>query len=183
MQPENAIILPKWKGSIDDKGLVSLIPFLEYVAALGITDTREVLGTYKDSDSIPTEFARREAQARERWLTEKQTKKPRHGSGVGLFGKALGIKSGQGMIPVPEMEGLPTVSEGLEQGMMLHDVVRLRGQRQYQIIEKEIRENGEKWLKEMAADEEKMKQEAMKDVKSSFTGWLGAGNKSEKDEK
>ena len=28
-QPENAIILPKWTGQPGDKGLVSMIPFLE----------------------------------------------------------------------------------------------------------------------------------------------------------
>jgi import inner membrane translocase subunit TIM50 len=29
LQPENAIVLPKWKGDIDDKGLIALLPFLE----------------------------------------------------------------------------------------------------------------------------------------------------------
>ena len=29
LQPENSIILPKWKGDPNDKGLVGLIPFLE----------------------------------------------------------------------------------------------------------------------------------------------------------
>ena len=29
LQPENSIILPKWKGDAHDKGLVALIPFLE----------------------------------------------------------------------------------------------------------------------------------------------------------
>ena len=29
LQPENAIALKPWKGEVDDKGLVALIPFLE----------------------------------------------------------------------------------------------------------------------------------------------------------
>jgi hypothetical protein len=29
LQPENAIVLPKWKGDADDKGLIALLPFLE----------------------------------------------------------------------------------------------------------------------------------------------------------
>jgi len=29
LQPDNAIILPKWKGDAKDRGLVALIPFLE----------------------------------------------------------------------------------------------------------------------------------------------------------
>jgi len=28
-QPENAVILPKWKGNSEDTGLIGLIPFLE----------------------------------------------------------------------------------------------------------------------------------------------------------
>jgi hypothetical protein len=27
--PENAIVLPPWKGDPDDKGLIELVPFLE----------------------------------------------------------------------------------------------------------------------------------------------------------
>jgi TFIIF-interacting CTD phosphatase-like protein len=29
--PDNAIIVPKWKGDVRDKGLIDLIPFLECV--------------------------------------------------------------------------------------------------------------------------------------------------------
>jgi hypothetical protein len=29
LQPENAIILPKWKGDVNDKGLIALLPLLE----------------------------------------------------------------------------------------------------------------------------------------------------------
>lgn len=29
LQPENAVVLPKWKGDASDRGLVAMIPFLE----------------------------------------------------------------------------------------------------------------------------------------------------------
>ena len=178
LQPDNAIILPKWKGTPGDKELVSLIPFLEYLAAVGMGDARKVITSYKDTPSIPIEFAKREAQARERFNAQyaKDHGKRRGSPGIGSF---LGIKSGQGMVPVPEMEGIPTVAEGLEKGMMLHDIVRLRGQRQYALLDKEIRENGEKWLAEMAAEEKKMQEEAMKGMKAGLTGWIPGGKKEE----
>ena len=58
---------------------------------------------------------------------------------------------------------------------MLWDQIRERGQKNYQLIENEIRENGEKWLAEMAAEEEKARQEQMQSMKGSFTGMFGAG--------
>jgi len=66
-----------------------------------------------------------------------------------------------------------TPAEAFAQGKMLQDLARERGQRQYELLEKEIRENGEKWLKEEAAAEEKAKEEGMKAMKSGFTGWVG----------
>jgi len=66
-----------------------------------------------------------------------------------------------------------TPSEAFAQGKMLQDQARERGQRNYELLEKEIRENGEKWLKEEAALEEKAKEEGMKAMKSGFTGWFG----------
>ena len=63
-----------------------------------------------------------------------------------------------------------SLSEGFEQGKTYQDQVRERGQRQYELIEKEIRENGDKILKEMAEEEKKMNEEAMKGMKSSITG-------------
>ena len=43
------------------------------------------------------------------------------------------------------------------------------------MLEKEIRENGEKWLEEMKQEEEKMKEEAMKGMKTSVLGTIGLG--------
>ena len=74
------------------------------------------------------------------------------------------------------MGGEESLSEGFEKGKTYMDQVRERGQRQYEVLEKEIRENGEKWLKEMAAEEKKMQDEAMKGMQSKvFGGFFGGG--------
>ncbi|EEP76886.1 mitochondrial import inner membrane translocase subunit TIM50 [Uncinocarpus reesii 1704] len=168
-QPENAIILPKWNGDPKDMSLVALIPFLEYVAGMGIEDVRTVLkgfeGTY-----IPAEFARREKAMREKFekqLAEERAKRPKHS--VGAIASLFGIKPMGNAI-----DGLDhSTTEGLEQGKMLWDQIRERGQKQYQLIEKGIQENGEQWLAELAAEEEKAREEQMKGFKSSFTSFFG----------
>ncbi|KAL1965872.1 hypothetical protein VTN77DRAFT_5005 [Rasamsonia byssochlamydoides] len=165
-QPENAIILPKWKGDPKDKTLVALIPFLEYVAGMGIEDVRPVLKSFEGTN-IPEEFARREKIMREKFqkqLAEEQARRPRRG--VGALASLLGLKP-------RTLDGEQSAAEGLEQGKMLWDQIRERGQKNYQLMEKEIRENGEKWLAEMAAEEEKARQEQMKNMKGSLTSFFG----------
>lgn len=170
MQPENAIILDKWDGNPRDKTLVALIPFLEYVAGMGVEDVRPVLKSFEGT-SIPIEFAKREKIMRERFekeLAEEQKKRPR--SGLGTFASALGLKQ-------RALDGEQSPSEGLAQGKMLWDQIRERGQKNYEMIEREIRENGEKWLAEMAAEEEKARQEQMQSMKGSFASMFGGGEK------
>ncbi|PLB34325.1 protein translocase subunit TIM50 [Aspergillus candidus] len=171
LQPENSIILDKWNGDPKDKTLVALIPFLEYLAGMGVDDVRPVIKSF-DGTFIPLEFSKREKAMRERFeaqLAEEQKKRPR--SGMGTLASALGLKSGR------TMDGEQSPSEGLEQGKMLWDQIRERGQKNYQMIESEIRANGEKWLAEMAAEEEKARQEQMDQMKGSFTSMFGAGKK------
>ena len=178
-QPENAIILPKWKGDPKDTELVSLIPFLEYVHTMQYKDTREVLKSFKGKH-IPSEFARREAIARAQFEKEFNARKPKAPSGMGMLGSMLGLKpSNMSMMVVPE--GEPNPSEAFAQGKMLQDIARERGQRNYEMMEKEIRENGEKWLKEEQQQMEKAQAEAMGAMKSSFSSWFVSDSK--KDEK
>ena len=48
-------------------------------------------------------------------------------------------------------------------------------------MEKEIRENGEMWLKQMAEEEKKFQEEQMNNMKSGMFGFLGgSGNSPEK---
>ncbi|KAM5472925.1 mitochondrial inner membrane protein required for protein import [Microsporum audouinii] len=172
-QPENAIILPKWKGDSKDKSLVALIPFLEYVAGMGIDDVRPVLKSFEGT-FIPAEFAKREKAMRDKFekqLAEEKAKRPKHS--IGGIGALFGIKPAGSSIAGLE-DGQ---SGGIEEGKMLWDQIRERGQKQYELIEKEIRENGEKWLAEMAAEEEKAREEQMKGMKNSLTGFFGSGGK------
>jgi mitochondrial import inner membrane translocase subunit TIM50 len=169
LQPENAIILPKWKGQPRDKNLVGLIPFLEYVATMGVEDVRTALKSFEGKD-IPAEFALREAKAREAFnkaLAEEQAKKPKHSAGGWLMG-ALGLKDqSHGMVV-----GDVSVTEGFKQGKMLSDQIRERGQANYEAMEKEIRENGEKWLKEMQEEEKRLMEEQMKSMKKGAMSWF-----------
>jgi mitochondrial import inner membrane translocase subunit TIM50 len=175
-QPENAVILPKWTGDKDDKELVSLIPFLEYVAALEYDDVRKVLKSF-EGKHIPTEFARREAIARaefekQRGIKSKTKSKP----GVGLLGSLLGLKtSNMSMVVVPEGEQNPT--EAIAEGKMLHDIARDRGRRYMEALERDIRENGERYLKEQKEAMDKQQKEAMNDMMGGFAGMFIPGEK------
>lgn len=173
-QPENAIVLPKWEGNPKDTDLVGLIPFLEYIYTMQYGDVRNVLKSF-EGKNIPEEFARREAIARaefQKQLAGQRKKRPQQGGGgIGGLGSLLGLKSSNMSVMVPP-DGELNVAEQFAQGKMLQDIARERGQKTYEMMEKEIRENGEKWLKEEAAMQEKMQQEAMQSMKQSFSGWF-----------
>lgn len=157
-QPENAIIVKKFEGDSNDKELVSLIPFLEYIPAMRTKDVREVIKAFEGTH-IPTEYAKREAIARKRFeakLEEERKKHPR--SGLGWGARALGIK------PQPQFEGDITFAEALASGKMIQDIYRERGQREYERFDKLIRTEGPKWLAEEAAMAKKMQEEMMKSM-------------------
>ncbi|KAM5537861.1 hypothetical protein V8D89_008337 [Ganoderma adspersum] len=67
--PENAVILPKWTGDPRDRGLVSMIPFLESIAIFKTSDVRPVLQAY-EGKNIPTEFAKKEIEMKQRHIEE-----------------------------------------------------------------------------------------------------------------
>lgn len=170
-QPENAIVLPKWTGDPKDKELVSLIPFLEYIHTMQYKDVRDVIKSF-NGKHIPTEFARREAIARAEFEKQYNAHKRKHTSGIGALGSLLGLKpSSMSMMVAADGEQNP--SEAFAQGKMIQDIARERGQRNYEMLEEEIRKNGEKWLKEEQAMMEKAQTEAMTSMKSSLTGWIG----------
>ncbi|KAM0438543.1 hypothetical protein ACHAPT_001293 [Fusarium lateritium] len=177
-QPENAIVLKPWKGEPGDKELVGLIPFLEYIHTMQYADVRKVIKSF-DGKHIPTEFARREAIARKEFNAKQLASKHKHSSGVGALGNLLGLNpSNMSMMMSPEGEQNPT--EAFAQGKMLQDIARERGQRNYEELEKQIRENGEKWLKEEAEMMEKAQKEAMNSMMGSFSGIFGNNNPPEK---
>ncbi|KAL8708356.1 MAG: hypothetical protein Q9220_006736 [cf. Caloplaca sp. 1 TL-2023] len=187
LQPLNSIILPRWTGSPHDKELVSYIPFLEYIASMGLTDTRDVLKSFQGTH-IPSEYSRRENIAKEKFQQQfaaenaksrRRTSTSGGGGGGGGFLSSLGFGAGGGAAAAARggMEAEETLTEGFEKGKTYMDQVRERGQRQYEVLEKEIRENGEKWLKEMAAEEKKMQEEAMRGMQGKVLGgfWGGGG--------
>jgi import inner membrane translocase subunit TIM50 len=173
-QPENAIILPKWNGDPNDQTLVQLIPFLEYLATMGFDDTRPVLKSF-DGTFIPAEFARREKLLREKFYEKRQAEgKHRKKPSVAGVAGALGWKSNKPQLIDPST-GKPIKEEPLDGDKMLWDQIRERGQAQYMAFEKQIREEGEKWLSERAAEEKKLQDEAMKNMKGGILGYFGMG--------
>lgn len=170
-QPENAIVLPKWTGDPKDKNLVALIPFLEYIHTMQYQDVRKVLKSFEGKD-IPVEFARREAIARAEFEKQFNAHKRKAPSGMGALGSMLGLKPSNMSMMVPA-EGEQSPSEAFAQGKMLQDIARERGQRNYEMMEEEIRKNGEKWLKEEQLAQEKAQAEAMAGMRTSLTGWFG----------
>lgn len=175
-QPENAIILPPWNGNSSDRGLVNMIPFLEYIHTMEYDDVRRVIKSFEGKD-IPEEFARREAIMRREF--EKRTKSERKSrvSGMDALGSMFGLKSSN--MSMMQAEGEQSASEAFSQGKMLQDIARERGQRNYEMMAQNIRENGEKWLQEEKEMVEKLQQEAMSNMMGSFGGWFGVAKPAE----
>ncbi|KAL1889526.1 mitochondrial inner membrane protein required for protein import [Ceratocystis pirilliformis] len=162
-QPENAIILPKWKGNPRDTDLVDLVPFLEYLATMQTSDVRKVIKSF-DGKKIPEEFARREAISRAKFEKQLEARKPKS-SASNFVGGLLGLKAG--VNPTNPDDINP--AEAFAQGKMLHDIARERGQRYYQMLESDLKANGEKYLKEQREAMEKQQQEAMNSMMGSFS--------------
>lgn len=178
--PENSIILDPWNGERGDKELVGLIPFLEYIHTMQYSDVRKVIKSF-EGKHIPTEFARREAIARQEFNARIKAEKAKHSkpSGMGALGSMLGLgPSNMSMTVAPEGEQNP--NEAFAQGKMLQDIARERGQRNYELMEKEIRENGHKWLEEEKLANEKLQKEAMDNMFGSFGGWFAPKKEDEK---
>lgn len=134
LQPENSIVVNKWDGKADDY-LISMIPFLEYLATQQFADIRPILNTYKDKSKIVEEFAERERKLREQWNKD-------HG------------KSGKPNAAsfVAKLLGVPQVRK---EAKMPLDLIREHGQLQYEHFQNYLRENAHKFLEE----EQKLKDE------------------------
>ncbi|KAI5116777.1 hypothetical protein M0805_008732 [Coniferiporia weirii] len=101
VQPENAIVLPKWKGDSSDKGLVAMIPFLESIAIYKPQDVRPILKAYQEKN-IPIEYAKKEAEAKQQFLEDwrKSGKAKTTGGGLTLSG-LFGASSADSHSPEP----------------------------------------------------------------------------------
>ncbi|KAH8110508.1 HAD-like protein [Phellopilus nigrolimitatus] len=83
MQPENAIVLPKWKGESSDRGLVAMIPFLESIAIYKPQDIRPIVQAYQGKN-IPIEYAKKEAEAKHLFLEDWRKSGKAQSAGGGL---------------------------------------------------------------------------------------------------
>ena len=81
------------------------------------------------------------------------------GGFIGLLGGGGGAGGGAG-------------TQAPAQDKMIFDLIREEGMRRYRAMEKEIRENGEKWLKEEAEMMKKLEESSAKDMKKSVVGSL-----------
>ncbi|KAF3928433.1 hypothetical protein ABW20_dc0101096 [Dactylellina cionopaga] len=149
-QPENAIKMKPWKGDPKDKELVGLIPFLEFIAAMGHVDLREDLKSFPEGSHIPTEFAKRDAFARaemkKKLVAEKKTKK--QGGGGDFLAGLMGMKTKE-----PREEKLP------------QDIVRERGQQWYDEVSRGLKEHGA----EILEADRKAQEEMMAGMKTSLS--------------
>ncbi|KAJ7126533.1 HAD-like domain-containing protein [Mycena crocata] len=87
--PENAIVIPPWKGDPNDKGLIAMIPFLESIGIYKPQDVRPILTAYQGKD-IPIEYAKKEAEAKAQHV-EKWTKDRPQGLATSSFSSMLGL--------------------------------------------------------------------------------------------
>ncbi|KAJ3822540.1 HAD-like protein [Lentinula raphanica] len=87
--PENALIIPAWKGDSKDNGLVAMIPFLESIAIYKPADVRPIITTYHDKN-IPLEYAKREAEGKQKHIENWRQNK---GSSSNSFGGFFGVSS------------------------------------------------------------------------------------------
>jgi import inner membrane translocase subunit TIM50 len=151
-------------------------------------DVRKVIKSFDGTD-IPTEFARREAIARAEFNKKRgvqpgvsptaPTASRSASGGLASLGSLFGLSPSKMSLMQP-VDGEQSPQEALAQGKMLQDIARERGQKQYEILEREIRENGEKWLKEEAEAQKKAQEEAMSNMKTSFTGFFVSGDGEQK---
>lgn len=127
LQPENALIVPRWRGNKNDTDLIRLLPLLEYIGAQPIKDVRPLLRNLKQSGNPIDEFERRDALAREAWAA-----KQGQGSWVGSL-----VNGGK-----------------RDPNMMPQDYIRREGQKNYANFQKYIEEHGKKEVEKAKQREE-----------------------------
>jgi len=98
--PENSILLPKWTGTPGDKGLVAMIPFLESIGIYKPSDVRPILQAYHGKD-VPIEYAKKEAEARERHIAEWKGKSKGLSSGGFTMSSLFGVSTESSYSPIP----------------------------------------------------------------------------------
>ncbi|KAF8901871.1 HAD-like domain-containing protein [Gymnopilus junonius] len=139
LQPENAIILPKWNGDPKDKGLVGIIPFLESIAIYKPPDVRPIIKAYSGKD-VPIEYGKLEAEMKAKHVAEWQAKHKGKSPGFS-FSSVLGLSDSPSL---PKNAAPPTY---LEQK-------RSEAQKQYKAELKYIEDNREQLEKLLEQDQQ-----------------------------
>ncbi|KDQ12025.1 hypothetical protein BOTBODRAFT_113621 [Botryobasidium botryosum FD-172 SS1] len=91
LNPDSAVVIPRWKGDPSDRGLIGLIPFLESIGIHQPPDVRPILKAY-EGKNIPLEYAKKEAEIKAKHIAEWEKEKKGKGGAVtgftlsGLFG-------------------------------------------------------------------------------------------------
>ncbi|KAI0765697.1 NIF-domain-containing protein [Trametes elegans] len=141
--PENAIILPKWTGDPKDRGLIQMIPFLESIAIFKTPDVRPVLKAY-EGKNIPIEFAKKEAEMKQRHLEEWEHSR----KGLSRGGLTLSGLFGGSEQPVASPVPLTYVEQK-----------RLEAQRHYQEEQEYLRANKDNFDRMIKEEQEAMARE------------------------
>ncbi|KAG6820317.1 hypothetical protein H0H93_002404 [Arthromyces matolae] len=141
--PENAIVIPKWKGDPKDTGLIAMIPFLESLAIYRPPDVRPILESYQGKN-IPIEYAKREAEQKAKHIAEWQSKKALRTSS---FSSMFGLSSSSTSAPYGTVK-----TEGNVPPTYLEQK-RYEAQMQYREEQKYIEEHREELEKLLAQDQ------------------------------
>ena len=138
---------------------------------MNFDDLRKVLKSF-DGKNIPEEYARREAVFREKYQQKmadevKKRTKPALG---GVFSAITGPPQNR----MVDLDGkpLPTLADAIAQGKTYQDLVRERGQMQYEYINKQLEENGEKMMQEAAEEDKRLQEEGMREYSKSLSSWI-----------
>ncbi|KZS88216.1 HAD-like protein [Sistotremastrum niveocremeum HHB9708] len=157
--PDNAIVMNPWKGDFKTgKELIGLIPFLESIAFYKTEDVRPILRAYKGKD-IAVEYAKKEAEQKERFLAEWRAKGGgRNATSTLSFSSLFGGR-----------DPLTSPSQTLTEPLTYLEQERRKAQAQYRAEQKYITENQAELDRTLQEDRERQ----MKEMGGgSLFGWV-----------
>ncbi|WVW81240.1 hypothetical protein I302_103231 [Kwoniella bestiolae CBS 10118] len=161
LQPENSIIIKPWNGEVRDKGLVEMIPFLESIGIFNPADVRPILKAY-EGKNIPVEYAKKEAEAKQKAVQEWERMHPSAvaGAGSGWLSNVFGSVAAPGQTRP-------------NQPMTYLEQKRAQAQKIYQEEQKYWAEHADEFKKLIEED----KQRQIAEMKGSLLGMLGGPSK------
>ncbi|WVQ94093.1 hypothetical protein IAU59_001171 [Kwoniella sp. CBS 9459] len=161
LQPENSIIIKPWDGTPRDKGLVEMIPFLESIGIFNPADVRPILQAYQGKN-IPVEYAKKEAEAKQKAVEEWERLHPTAvaGAGSGWLSSMFGSVAAPGQ-------------QRPNQPMTYLEQKRAQAQKIYQEEQKYWAEHADEFKQLIEED----KQRQLAEMKGSLLGMLGGAPK------